>query len=86
MVTQIYDNSNYTGTNIYFIVSRSEDQMYKELKDFIKKYGTDSNTIWVYRNPVKPSKINLRPEYSMEISIKDRNDITHMMFYQKVWP
>ena len=86
MVTQIYDNFNFTGTNIYFIVCRSEDQMYKELKDFIKKYGTDSNTIWVYRNPVKPSKINLRPEYSMEISIKDKNDITCMMFYQKVWP
>ena len=84
MITQFYDGSNYEGTNTYFIVANSEKQMYSELDDFIKKYGNDDNEIYMYVNRVKPSKINLRPEYSMELEIKDKKQTLLMILYKKV--
>lgn len=56
MVTQIYDKEDFTNTNTYFIVAKSEEQMYDEMKEFIKTHGTDDNRIYAYENPVKPSK------------------------------
>lgn len=85
MVTQHYDDSDYTGTDTYFIVNSSQTLMYEELNDFIKEYGTKDNEIWVYINPVKPNKDNLRPEFSMEIIIREKPNNFIVTLYSKVW-
>ena len=85
MVTQHYDGSDYTGTDTYFIVSSSQTLMYEELNGFIKEYGTKNNEIWMYVNPVKPSKTNLRPEFSMEVIIEEKPSNRIFYLYSKVW-
>lgn len=86
LVTQKYDCSDYTGTNTYFIIAKSENQMYDEMKNFIKEHGTDKNEIWVYFNPIEPNKVNLRPEYSMELEIIEKSSgMKIMSLYERIW-
>ena len=65
MISQTYRSIDCTGSNTFFIIAKSEDQLYDEMNQFIKEYGTNDNKIYAYEHPVKPSKENLRPEYSM---------------------
>ena len=86
MVTQ--RNSRYgdfSGSNTYFIIGDSWNSVYDELSEFINQHGTEHNTIWVYEEPIRPSKINLRPEYSLEVNIRDKDDMILMCWSRRVW-
>lgn len=85
MTTQVYNGSDYTGTNTYFIITSSEEKLYQEIQDFIDEHKTENNNIWKYINPVKPSKINLRPEYSAELEITDKTEKAIMTLYTRIW-
>jgi hypothetical protein len=60
-----YDGKDDWGT--FFIVSNSRENMFDELEEYCLAHKDEK--IYYYVNPVRPSKINLRPEYSMEIDI-----------------
>lgn len=86
MITREYHGEDYSNTNTYFIVAKSEKQMNKEMDDFIKEHGTDENMIYVYVNPVRPSKVNLRPEYSMELNIYNKDERLILVGWsRRVW-
>lgn len=84
MITQTYRSMNCTGSNTFFIIQKSEDQLYDEMIHFIKEYGTNDNKIYAYEQPVKPSKENLRPEYSMELKIMNKDDSSIILWFRKV--
>ena len=83
MVKQEYGINGFTGK--YSIIGNSTEQINRELTKFVKEFGTEDNEIWIYINPVRPSNINLRPEYSMEVIVKDKKELLLMFWYQKVW-
>lgn len=86
MITQNYDGIDHSDTDTYFIIGKSEKQIYSELKTFVQEHKTEDNSIWFYENPVRPSKVNLRPEFSMEVVIRDKNTYpTLMLFYRQIW-
>ena len=88
MITQNMPKyGGYVGDDTYFIIGSSWEEIDKELEGFIKEHGTKDNTIWIYREPgPKPSKVNLRPEYTMEVSIIDKSRGPLLMFGQTcVW-
>ena len=85
MTTQVYDGSDYTGTNTYFIIANSEEKLCREVQVFIDEHKTENNSIWMYVNPVKPSKINLRPEYSAELMVTDKTEKVIMTLYSRMW-
>lgn len=88
MITQNMPKyGGYTGDNTYFIIGNSWEKVEEELKDFIKEHGTEDNEIWVYREPgPKPSKINLRPEYTMGVDVISKDKKLLMLFGQeRVW-
>lgn len=86
MITQIREYGDFTGTNTYFIIGKSWEEVDTELKNFIKEHGTNSNEIWIYKEPVRPSKINLRPEYTMEVNVMSEKDSGILMIAQTcVW-
>lgn len=84
MITQTYRSIDCTGSNTFFIIAKSEDQLYDEMNQFIKEYGTNDNKIYAYEHPVKPSKENLRPEYSMQLEIMDKDDYSITLWFRKV--
>ena len=85
MVTQNRYGEDYTGTGIYFIITNSENKMYKEIDEFIENHKSDDNSIWLYIEPVKPSKVNLRPEYCAELHVCEKNDGYLHLFQIKIW-
>ena len=63
-----YDGEDNQDT--LFIISNSEQNMWDEFKEYCKQHPNDE--IWYYVNPVVPSMINLRPEYSIELMINPK--------------
>ena len=81
MVTQNYRGCDCTGSNTFFIIAKSVNQLCDEIDQFMKEHKTDDNMIYVYDQPVKPSKENLRPEYSVQLDIRDKdNSVRAQMF------
>ena len=66
-----------------FIIATNEEDMYKALKEYADLHP--ESDIWIYKNPVRPSKENYRPEYSMEVELANRRGffITWFMLYRK---
>ena len=88
MITQehpVYGNA--TGSNTYYIIGRSHEENEKELEEFIKEHGTKDNEIWVHRERrPRPSKVNLRPKYTMQIEIMHKVRRGILMFgFHCVW-
>ena len=85
MITKEYRGIDVSkNKNKFFIISSSKDQLYKELDIFVKEHATDDNCIWFFEQPVKPSKVNLRPEYSMEVLITEKDYNSIIIFYKRI--
>lgn len=86
MIGKKHREYDFEGTDGFIIWGKSRKEIYSELNRFIKQHGTDKNTIWVYENPVRPSKENLRPEYSMEVQVEniEENKCIAHLFYHRV--
>ena len=88
MITQIHKTLSIdtTGTDVYFVIAKSEEELYNEINRFVEKYKSDDNSIWCSIIPVKPSKVNLRPEYSAELQIcQQRYDGLIHLCQRRVW-
>lgn len=72
--------------NYYVAYGPDENKLLKEIEEFVKEHATESNAIYLTVRPeIKPSKVNLRPEYMYEIHILDRErakDIAFIGFVQ----
>ena len=87
MVTKEHRGIKTTESNKFYIVRSSQEQINKELKEFIKEHGTKDNHIMIYQNNTVPNKENLRPEFSYEVIIVSKEEYGRkiFVFYKRVW-
>ena len=87
MVTKEHRGIKTTYPNKFYIIGSTQEQIDKELKEFIKEHGTEDNHIMIYQNNTVPNKENLRPEFSYEVIIVSKEEYRRSIFsfYKRAW-
>lgn len=87
MITQYHNTLGIdaTGTNTYFVVANSLEKMNEEIEEFVNEHKSPDIAIWCSYISVKPSKVNLRPEWSAELKICERQDGLIHLFQEQIW-
>jgi len=78
MIKKEHRGINFEGTNSFMIVTDNPELLFDELKEYCESNLKEE--VWYYMNPVRPSKENSRPEYSIEVLI---NPTGFPMFYKQ---
>jgi len=74
-----YEKSSKEGC---FSVGQSLKEIYSDLNRYCELHSNKS--VWYYIHKVRPSKINLRPEYMMEIELITKENSGYIMIgYEK---
>lgn len=78
MITKKHREYDFTNSDNFLIVSNSREQIFKELDEYINN-TKNVDKVYIYEHNVRPSKLNNRPEYCMEV---DTNMDGVCLFYR----